>query len=256
MKEFVLSDDLKYKYFKCYKCGDCCKTSDIPITILDFLKIKKLQESKTKKLIEDLYLAYHPIPENPTVEGDMIGVIWMFRKKPCKFFRELPEPACTIYENRPIVCENTPNPMAPPSIWGMIDSCVGLQNSNAFPFKNKKYYIELSNLHTLMLGLTARFFYDALGLGMLLSELDSSFSESIDQIISPNGNKNTREVIKLLDNSSGTVINSPKMKKDLIEALETNISSLLEKINEINQKTLSVSSLREKYNPKTLDSII
>lgn len=256
MKEFVLSDDLEYKYFKCYRCGDCCKTSDIPITIFDFLRIKKLQESKTKKLIEDFSLAYHPIPENPTIEGDMIGVIWIFRKKPCKFFRELPEPTCIIYENRPSVCENTPNPMAPPSIGGMIDSCNGLQNSNAFPFKNKKYYIELSNLHVLMLGLTARFFYDALGLGSYLNECDSSFSESVDQIISPEGNKNTREVIKILDNSIGMTLNAPKMKKDIIVALKTNISTLLENIDEINQKTLSITSLKEKYNSETLDSII
>ena len=243
------SSDPKVQYFECLRCGDCCKTSDIPISAFDIYRLARYRKKKPDDVITKFCrLGFHPCPKNEIVKDDMLGIVFIFKDKPCTFFLNQPIPTCTLYDVRPIVCENTPNPCNPWSIYHMYSTCQGLQASRVFPEDQRDYYRQICNLHARMLSLTARFFRDALGMGQPLSELSAKFGETPDTIVTPTGEKNTYEVIELLDNTMFKRLQKHyNVMQETIEAFNAGHDIFMYNFQEILSKTLTSVPLRERF---------
>ena len=239
----LFSSDPGANYFECLRCGDCCKTSDIPITVFDIFRLAYSLHKKGEEIISEFCrLGYHPCPKGNIVADDMIGAIFIFKDKPCKFFSNDNLPTCTIYEARPIVCENTPNPYNPWSISHMIASCCGLQASRLFQEDRRKYYREICNLHARAISLTARFFRDTLGLGQPLNELQARFGKTPDTIVTSGREKNTYEVIEMLENTVFDRLQAHyDVIKETIKVFNESRDILIHNMNEILSKNNLVS---------------
>jgi Fe-S-cluster containining protein len=245
----LFANDPKANYFKCLRCGDCCKTSDIPITVLDIFRLAHALHKKEEDVISEFCrLGYHPCPKGNIVTDDMLGVVFIFKDKPCKFFSNDTLPTCTIYEARPIVCENTPNPYNPWSILHMLPSCRGLQASQLFHESKRKYYHEICNLHARTMSLTARFFLDTLGLGQPLNKLQAKFGKTPDTIVTSGIERNTYEVIEILENTVFDRLQAHyDVMKETIKVFKKSRDIIILNVNEILSKTISLTYLRKRF---------
>ena len=244
-----LSNDPKAQYYECLRCGDCCKTSDIPIAAFDIFRLARYLKKKSEDIIAKFCrLGYHPCLKSQIIMEDMLGVVFVFKDKPCTFFLDEPVPTCTIYDVRPIVCENTPNPYNPWSIYHMYPTCHGLQTSCMFPENQRDYYRQICNLHARMLTLTARFFRDTLGLGQPLSELSAKFGKIPDTIVTPTGEKNVYEIIEILDRTMFKRLQKHyDVMQETAKVFNASHDLFMDNFKEILSKTLTSVSLRKRF---------
>lgn len=241
--------DPTIRYFECLRCGDCCITSDIPITIFDVFRLTKSLKKKTGEVITKLCrLGFHPFPKNGIITKDMLGVVFIFKEKPCIFLSNETIPTCTIYDIRPIVCENTPNPFNPLSISHMHSTCQGLQTSYTFPESLRDYYKQINKLHARMLSLTARFFYDTFEWGQPLSDLSARFGETPDTIITPNGEKYTYEIIEMIEKPLFEHLQKHyDIIQETIRGLNINYETLKYDLKEIISKTATSEQIKRRF---------
>ena len=243
------SNDPKAQYFRCQRCGDCCKTSDIPITVFDVLRLARHLSQKPGSIIKKMCrLGYHPCSKNSILRDEMLGVVFLFKDKPCRFLLNKSILTCGVYDVRPIVCENTPNPCNLWSIHHIYSTCRGLQISRIFPKGQRNYYRQISSMHARMLSLTARFFHDALELGKPLKELSARFGETPNVVITPTGERNTYELIETLDKMVLRQLSQHfDVMKETVRAFNAGYDILMYNIREILSKTLTSVSLKDRF---------